>query len=176
MPSPLLPPEPLPTDNAKRLVMNPREQALYAAGEAIGIAKTQRAAAQMLADLASQLRTDPAAVQLTAWLDDAEKKAQANAKNRELAGGRKPKGLTWAQLATGLAAVKNQPVQRAAQVAELLDKGVQQLNAQALQGDQVFAAKLAEVSGYTIEEVKAKPGWIRSMVQVFLTELVKGAR
>jgi hypothetical protein len=69
--------------------------------------------------------------------------------------------------------VKGHPIVLAKQAAEVLTNGARQLLQQAVQGDHVFAAKLAEVSGLTKEQIKAKPSLLGAAARALLAELAK---
>jgi hypothetical protein len=172
-------------EGAETLVMSPRELALYRAGEALGIAKAQRQAAQVMTDLAGQMKADQSAPQLAALLDQAASKAASNAEQTKaalmatLASEKdeppvEPKlVLSWADMANALVQVKDHPLAFPKQAAEVLENASRALLQQAVQGDHVFAAKLAEVSGLTAQQVKAKPSLLGAVARLFLEELAK---
>jgi hypothetical protein len=84
-----------------------------------------------------------------------------------------PAPLNWAEMANMLEQVKGHPIVLAKQAAEVLTNGARQLLQQAVQGDHVFAAKLAEVSGLTKEQIKAKPSLLGAAARALLAELAK---
>jgi hypothetical protein len=173
-------------ENAETMVMTPRELALYHAGEAMGQVKALRGAATFLGELAKKILDDPSAGQLAALLSEGADKSRACAFSERMTEAARadaklgaqpvepiPAPLNWSEMANMLEQVKGHPIVLAKQAAEVLTNGARQLLQQAVQGDHVFAAKLAEVSGLTKEQIKAKPSLLGAAARALLAELAK---